>query len=332
MKVLYNHEVDNNSWISLVRNSKFATPFQTPEFYNFINSISGFSADVFAVSNDNILTCLAVVTVQKEKGVKSFFSKRGILYGGPIVSDKRADCVENLLSAINNFYRHSLIYLEVRNNNDFNSFHEVFRGKGYRFVNHLNVQLRVANRTVDDVLKTMKYNRRREIKMSFNEGASVRLANSYNEVEKLFDILRDLYTNKVKLPLPPLEYFTKLYDLSQGRVFVTIHKNEIIGGAFCMEYSDVSINTLYYAGLRDYHKKIFPTHLAIIGTIKYAIDHNIGLVDFMGAGKPNQKYGVRDFKLQFGGDLVDHGRFLLVTKPVIYVLGMWGLKILSKIK
>ena len=38
----------------------------------------------------------------------------------------------------------------------------------------------------------------------------------------------------------------------------------------------------------------------------------------MGAGKPNQAYGVRDFKSKFGGDLVEHGRFLFVSKPLIY--------------
>ena len=41
----------------------------------------------------------------------------------------------------------------------------------------------------------------------------------------------------------------------------------------------------------------------------------------MGAGKPGEDYGVRDFKAQFGGNLVEHGRFLHVCRPVVYWLG-----------
>jgi len=66
--------------------------------------------------------------------------------------------------------------------------------------------------------------------------------------------------------------------------------------------------------------------------IEFAIDNGLKLVDFMGAGKPDQKYGVRDFKLQFGGDLVEHGRFKQINNKFLYNLGIFGLKILSKFK
>jgi lipid II:glycine glycyltransferase (peptidoglycan interpeptide bridge formation enzyme) len=52
----------------------------------------------------------------------------------------------------------------------------------------------------------------------------------------------------------------------------------------------------------------------------------------MGAGKPDEAYGVRDFKAKFGGKLVEHGRFLFVCKPLLYKIGILGVKILKKIK
>ena len=36
---------------------------------------------------------------------------------------------------------------------------------------------------------------------------------------------------------------------------------------------------------------------------------------FGGAGKPDKPYGVRDYKLKFGGQLVNWGRFEKVHKP-----------------
>ena len=52
----------------------------------------------------------------------------------------------------------------------------------------------------------------------------------------------------------------------------------------------------------------------------------------MGAGTPNEAYGVRDFKAKFGGKEVEHGRFLCVTKPILYMIGVIGVKILKAIK
>ena len=46
----------------------------------------------------------------------------------------------------------------------------------------------------------------------------------------------------------------------------------------------------------------------------------------MGAGKPEEGYGVRDFKSKVRGKLVEHGRFLCVLNPVLYNIGKIGIK------
>ena len=51
----------------------------------------------------------------------------------------------------------------------------------------------------------------------------------------------------------------------------------------------------------------------------------------MGAGKPDDGYGVRDFKAKFGGQLVEHGRFLHVMNPLLYNIGKLGVKLLKKV-
>ena len=51
----------------------------------------------------------------------------------------------------------------------------------------------------------------------------------------------------------------------------------------------------------------------------------------MGAGTPNEAYGVRDFKARFGGKEVEHGRFIQLCKPMLYAIGKVGVKILKKL-
>lgn len=50
----------------------------------------------------------------------------------------------------------------------------------------------------------------------------------------------------------------------------------------------------------------------------------------MGAGEPGVPYGVRDFKAEFGGQLVEHGRFIHICKPMLYRIGKLGVKFLKR--
>jgi lipid II:glycine glycyltransferase (peptidoglycan interpeptide bridge formation enzyme) len=50
----------------------------------------------------------------------------------------------------------------------------------------------------------------------------------------------------------------------------------------------------------------------------------------MGAGEPGVPYGVRDFKAEFGGTMVEYGRFLHVAKPLLYRIGEAGVAFLKR--
>jgi lipid II:glycine glycyltransferase (peptidoglycan interpeptide bridge formation enzyme) len=62
--------------------------------------------------------------------------------------------------------------------------------------------------------------------------------------------------------------------------------------------------------------------------MEYAVQNDIPVFDFMGAGSPDDQYGVREFKARFGGDMVDHGRFTRINKPLLYNVGKFGLGIM----
>ena len=52
----------------------------------------------------------------------------------------------------------------------------------------------------------------------------------------------------------------------------------------------------------------------------------------MGAGKPDDGgYGVRDFKLKFGGELLELGRYVYVSNPLLFNIGKLGVKLMKKL-
>ena len=87
----------------------------------------------------------------------------------------------------------------------------------------------------------------------------------------------------------------------------------------------------YVCGMDDKFKTLYPSELATYAGLQYAAKTSCPRFDFMGAGKPGVSYGVRDFKALFGGELVEHGRYLHLNKPLLYKLGKTAIILLEKL-
>lgn len=326
-------QIGREKWEAFLNAHPHGSPFQSPAFFDFFNTVSSVqAAKVYAMEEAGQLCALCVVTLQKEPGPKGFFSRRAVVYGGPLLAGDEAANLRYLLGVIERDLRHRVIYLEIRNYFDYHHLYPVFESGQWQYLPYLNVQLPLKNRTLDEVMSGMKYNRRRQIRSSFEEGASVQEAETEEEIRALYDILEELYQNRVRVPLPGYAYFQQLHYSGVGKIFIVKHKELVIGGAFCMFQAGKGIYTVYYCGLREYHDKIYPTHLAVLAAAEFGIQHGLSHLDFMGAGLKGEEYGVRKYKLEFGGELLEHGRFLKILNPPLYRIGKWGLETLKKLK
>ena len=131
MRIIKNEEISVEKWNKLLELSIYTSPFQSPQYYKFFNTVDGFSADVFAIEEDEEYKTLLVITIQKEKGIKSYFSRRGIVYGGPLLLDSKSQAVKSLIDEVTRFYTRKVIYLEVRNNFDFNCIYSIYKNSGW---------------------------------------------------------------------------------------------------------------------------------------------------------------------------------------------------------
>ena len=334
MHILQDQEVNTERWNQFLLANDCCSPFQSHAYFTFYNSVPNLVARVYAVEENNVLLALCVITLQKEPGILGFFSRRAIIYGGPLVTrgEKGETALNMLLEAINERISNKAIFIETYNFNDYSDFKVCFSKNGWHYEPHLNVQIVLLNKSMAEVMSAMKYNRRREINMSLKEGAIFREAVNEAEIMDLYNILVKLYNTRVKLPLPNFHFFWRLFLSEVGKVFVVIHNDKIIGGSFCAFIPNKSIYTYYYCGLREYQKSVFPSHLAIYAVLDFGLKNNLQHVDLMGAGKPDKEYGVREFKVRFGGELFEQGRFLQVYKPLLFHSGIIGLKVLKFLK
>lgn len=314
----------------MIVSNPFASPFQTPAFYDFLNSVPGYSAVALAVENGDALCALVVAALQQERGIKAYFSRRGIIYGGPLFDPEEPQGLEILLKGLDAMLSRQVIYLETRNFFDYAAAKQIFSNHKWLYAPYLNLQIDTADQA--GLLKNISSSRMRQIKKAGKSGVLWRQAESIAEVEQFYRILETLYCHRVKKPLPSWDFFRLFFEMMIGKYLLIFFEDKVIGGIMCPVLDKRAIYEFYICGMDDQYKEQYPSVMATWAAIEYAVQNKIAMFDFMGAGKPEEAYGVREFKARFGGELVEHGRFLKVTQPVLYSIGKVGLKMMARIK
>jgi len=153
------------------------------------------------------------------------------------------------------------------------------------------------------------------------------------EFNKCILLIEDTY-KRVKLPCPPKSFFyntdEKLKPINGLRKFAVKFGNEIISTRFVLCYNGLVYD--WFAGTDDRFLDKYPNDYLPWKIMLWAKENGYDTFDFGGAGKPNVSYGVRDYKMKFGGELVEFGRFEQVHKPFLMKLGQLGMNIYKKIK
>lgn len=356
-------DIDSTAWSRFVQSSPTGTWFQMPEAYSFFADLPNvFRPFVVAVvekgngEKDLLLraVCVGYITVEQNP-IKQFFTRRAIIIGGPALA---ADCTSEEVALLMETVKGRInelggaIYIETRNFNDYSRYRDGFEKAGFAYEEHNNFHINtetfgaIRDKNDDEEHEIvyekvtnglMGKNRIRDIKTSFRDGAVVIDYPTIEQVHDYYSILKNLYLTKVKTPLFPLAFFDALYHHSDGRfILVGLPKEndgiEIIGGTVCVALKDKCLYEWFVAGRDGEWKSIFPSSVATYAGIRYAAENNMPRFDMMGAGKPGDAYGVRDFKARFGGDLVEHGRYKCVCKSLLFKIGVFGIRVLKKKK
>ena len=385
VRVVTYNEIDRGEWSRLVQTSATGTWFQTPEAYEFFESMPQlFMPFAIAVERVNDLTnertlrgvCVGYVTVERNP-IKQYFTRRAIIIGGPALADDATDEeVVALLEAVktktrhlqslnsdlhetthqyasqkhaaltknakNIFYCYEPIYIETRNFNDYSRWKGAFEKAGFEYKRHLNFHVYCTVK--EKMWERLSENRKRQVrhvngdfkfKISFPFGtitSNLRFDNlsvTEQDVREWYEILAELYRTKVKTPLWPVEFFLEFYRQKRGVYLLQKHNGKVIGGIMCPIFENRCIYEWYICGMDAEYKESHPSVMATWAAMEYANTHGIARFDVMGAGEPGVPYGVRDFKAEFGGQLVEHGRFVCVRKHILYKIGTLAVKMMK---
>lgn len=322
--------VDCQQWESLLQSSKTKSFFQTKECYDLYSANPEFMKPFcLAVEDTGKLKGVIIGYIQADGGAaKRYLSRRAIINSGPLLADDISDeALFMLLIECRKQLLGKAIYVEFRNFEDYSKHKDVFEQCGYKYVPHLNFHIDTISEEI--VNRNLGKSRKRDIKTSFRDGAEIVEHPTIDEVREFYAILSDLYIHKVKTPLYPISFFERLYQQDYSKFLFVRLNGRIVGGTVCVCLPGYVVYEWFACGEDGVHKNIYPSTVATYAGIRYAAQNGYLHFDMMGAGKPNEGYGVRDFKAKFGGQLVEHGRFVHVLNPALYGVGKMGVKVMK---
>lgn len=326
--------IDKAKWNIFVSNHPNGNIFQTPEMYEVCKKTKNYEPIFIAAIEDSEIVAILQAIIQKNyNGILGRFTARSIIFGGPLISHNRVEVVAPLFSEYKKEIGRKAIYTQIRNFYSQNQIQNYLSENDYTYTDHLNILLDL-NVDKEALWNGFSRSRKKGIRKALSENFKFEYTNNFEYLNDFYNLLNTTYT-RIGLPIPDLSHFieiAKTFHTDNYKIFIIRKDNVTVVALFTLIYKDTMYG--YYMGETDNRETIKskPVDLLFWEVFKWSIDNNVKIFDWMGAGKPDKSYGVRDFKLQFGGELVNYGRYEKIHKPFSFKLAKIGLNIWKKMK
>ena len=265
-------------------------------------------------------------TNEKEyKGLLGKFTARSIIWGGPLVKNDQPEYLDQILKAYSQKIKHKAIYTQFRNLWLWpDELIEVFRKNKICFEPHLDILIDLTESS-EKIISDIKKNTRRNVTKSINKGVCFEPIKDENELLIAIELIKQTY-QRIKLPLPHESLFIESFRILSLKNYIRIFKasinNQIVGVRFELNYKDKIYD--WFAGNDIKENNKYPNDFLIYHILLWGNENKYSVFDFGGAGKPDIPYPVRDYKLKFGGELIDLGRFEKIHQKALLIVGKIG--------
>lgn len=324
-RVIDASQITREKWQNFTDNNENCNIFSTPYMYDVWNATLGYSSFAFFAidRNEEIKGVLSGYLQTISPGILSKISTRAVLMQAPVALDDEA--LSTLLKHYINFMKRKAVYTEIRNNYDTSNQRHIYEEFGFNYEDHLNIIVDLSQ-SENILWEQIHSKRRNEIKKAIKSGVFVSKLNNDYLVES-YSIIKEVY-NRAKLPLPSILFFKNALQKSTQNIGMIIYgaffTDKLIGTMFTLQYKNTVFD--FFAGsISQYYDK-HPNDILPWEVFKLCKNEGKTVFDFGGAGKPNVPYGVRDYKKQFGGKLVNYGRYTLVHNPLKIKIAEAGFK------
>lgn len=306
--------------------------FQHIQMFHFLHDQENMDPYFIIIrENGKIAGTLLLYQVSHKGGIKEKLTRRTMIFGDPVIDEEQSNkglIMDRILSEADEIAGSANLFTQFRLFSNEILYPAVFEEHGYRIQKRINTLIPVTGK--EENFRRLSKSKQRQLRKSINKGARIIRAEDHSYLEQFYKILCSLYQEKIRKPLSPFSFFESFLDYSnQGKLGVILlveYQGKITGGIVCPVTPGKCIYEWYICGMdREYNKEgIYPSVMATWAAIDYASENNIPEFDLMGMGKPGIPYGVRDFKLRFGGEKVPYYRYNKINNKLLYEIAELG--------
>jgi len=325
-------ELNEALWREFVDDHLLSNIFHTPEMFEVFAQTKGYQPSLWAVvdGRQRPLALMLPVNITLKGGVLRPFTTRAILFGSVLCApnNRGKEALGVLLRAYKQESVGDALFTELRNLADLSDLQSVLKENGFVYEEHLNYLIDLG-RSVEEVLQSIGRRTRKKIRKGLRDGlVQVVEVSDRAELDRWYDTLHKTYGN-AQIPLADRSLFEAAFDelhpKGMAKFLEAKLDNETAACSVELTYKDTVYG--WYGGSDRNYSKYLPNEILMWHVLEWGASNGYRVYDFGGAGKPDEEYGVRDFKAKFGGELVCYGRNTCVHAPRLLWLSEHGYRL-----
>ena len=306
------------AWDQFVDAHPKGSVFHTSDMISVYRAAKGHTPLPLAAigADGRIVAILVAVRVQTLPNPLGWVSSRSIMFAEPLCNEDPAsiDSLAKLVDRHDCLMNRRVLFTEVRPLFASGAERIALERCGYQYLEYLN-HLVDLTKPPETLWEEIHRSAKRHIRTCERRGFEVREVTGENVVDQLYPLLEMSYEN-AGVPLAHRSLFDaaaeKLKRRDMIRFFATYDNDTPVAMDAMLNYKDRVY--FWYGGVVRL-QNVSASSILRWRELVWGEEHGYAICDSGGAGWPDKPYGVRDFKVKFGGELVQYGRYRKVHSP-----------------
>lgn len=325
-----------STWRRFVDEHPQGNIFHTPEIFQVFARAARHQPTLWAALNPQgePLALLVPVRITLFGGPLRRLTSRAVAYGSVLCAPgpQGQVALAELLQAYQQAVRGQVLFTELRNLSDLSDLQKVLVGQGFAYEEHLNYLVDLI-RPVEEIMQNIGGRTRKNIRRGLRRGeVLITEASQMEQVIAGYQLLAKTYA-QARVPLADRSLFEAAFEVLHPRGMVKFLLAQVDGVNTAVSVELLYKDTIYgwYGGMDREYGRYVPNELLTWHILSWGAENGYRTYDFGGAGKPDEDYGVRDFKAKFGGELVCFGRNTCAHSPRLLHLSTQGYRLYRRL-
>ena len=322
--------LDEELWRRFMERHPASNVFHTPEMFQVFARTERHRPTLWAVTNaaGEILALFLPVQIRVTGFLPHCLNTRAVAYGSVLHEAGLSEGDEALSLLLRTYTREvdgAPLFTELRNLSDLDGAQCILREHRFVYEDHLNYLIDL-NGSPEQIFQRFGPRTRKNLRRALKQGVvMIEEATDSQQISACYEILRSTYL-RARVPLADRSLFESAFAslYPRGMVRFTLARVGSTPVAASAELLYKKAIYGWYGGVDRAYSNHIPNELLMWHILKWGAENGYAVYDFGGAGKPDEEYGVRNFKAKFGGRLVCYGRNTLVHAPRLLFVSRFG--------